>query len=159
MRGDVVCLMQRFGIGGGECPDLLDIRLAVRSGHARLEEGQHLVERPCKMHGRALHENVRAMVIAAEPEAEAAQHELVRHIGITAAHRETRQHARWFGEALGLGNFLGPIRRGIGAANASARGEARAPLWRITRCRFQRGDDGGRRGGAGREFGQAGTCV
>ena len=47
------------------------------------------------MYWRALQENVRAMVIVAEPEAEAAKHAVpaIRYFGIAAAHREARQHA------------------------------------------------------------------
>ena len=47
------------------------------------------------MHWGTFDKNVRAMVIVAELEAEAAQHEVVgiRHFGIAAAHRKARQYA------------------------------------------------------------------
>jgi hypothetical protein len=69
--------------------------LPFGTGNACLQESQHLVERPCKMHRRALRENVRVLAIAAEPEAEPAQKELagVRHLWIATVHREAREHA------------------------------------------------------------------
>src|SRR6185369_11209753 len=73
MRGDVARLMQRFRIAGGECLDLLPVRLAVRSRNACRKESQHLIERPGKMNRGALRENLRVLTLAAEAEAEAAQ--------------------------------------------------------------------------------------
>jgi hypothetical protein len=74
MRGDVVRLMQRFRIAGGECLDLRPIRLAAPSQNTCRKESQHLIERPGKMNRSALRENVRTLTVAAKPEAEAAQH-------------------------------------------------------------------------------------
>jgi hypothetical protein len=149
MRGNVSGLMQRFGIGGGERLDPLHIRTAVWSGNARLEESQHLVQRFRKMYGSTLRENVRAVVNVPEPEAQAAQHEVLGIRGIAAADREAPQHARWSCEAPGSRNFPHAIRRDIGAAHASALGKARAYLQRMTGHRFQGIDDrrecGGRR--------------
>src|SRR5204863_4494928 len=102
MGCDVVRLMQRFRIAGGECLDLLPIRLAVRSRNACAKESQHLIERPSKMNRGALRENVRALTVAAEPEAEAAQRgPRVRRRRIAAIQSEARQHARRLGEAAG----------------------------------------------------------
>src|SRR5215212_4013885 len=158
MRGDVVRLMQRFRIAGGECLDLVPIRLAVRSRNACAKESQHLIERPGKMDRGALHENFRALTVAAEPEAEAAQQEVhVRRRWIAAVQSEARQHARRLGEAAGFRDLPGLIRRGIGTPNASAPGEARASPWPQTGCRLQGVDNGcGRRNTAGKP-GQDGT--
>jgi hypothetical protein len=76
MRGDVVRLIPGFRIAGGECLDLVPIRFAVRSRNARREESQHLVERPGNMNRGALRENIRALTVTAEPEAEAAQQDV-----------------------------------------------------------------------------------
>lgn len=39
--------------------------LPVRAWDARLEEGEHLVERPCKMHRSGFRQDVRTMGIVA----------------------------------------------------------------------------------------------
>src|SRR6185436_16029766 len=158
MGGDVVRLMQRFRIAGGECRDLLPIRLAVRSQNACRKERQHLIERPGKMNRGALRENFRALTFAAEPEAEAAQQEVrVRRRRIAAVQREARQHARWLGEAAGFRDLPGLIRGGIGTPNTSAPGEARASPWPQTGCRPQGVNNGCGRGSTAGKPGQDGT--
>src|SRR5882757_3068633 len=158
MGCDVVRLMQRFRIAGGECLDLLPIRLAVRPRNACRKESQHLIERPCKMNRGALRENLRALTVAAEPEAEAAQQEVrVRRRRIAAVQRKARQHARWLGEAAGFRDLPGLIRGGVGTPNASAPGEARTSPWRQTDCRLQGVDSGCGRGNAVGKPGQDGT--
>ena len=120
------------------------------------KESQHLIERPGKMNRGALRENFRALAVAAEPEAEAAQQEVrVRRRRIAAVQREARQHARWLGEAAGFRDLLGLIRGGIGAPNASAPGKARACPWPQTGCRLQGVDNGCGRGSAAGKPGQA----
>src|SRR5882757_1014444 len=158
MGCDVVRLMQRFRIAGGECLDLLPIRLAVRSQNACVKESQHLIERPGKMNRRALRENVRALTVAAEPEAEAAQQEVrVRRRWIAAVQREARQHARWLGEAAGFRDLPGLIRGGIGTPNASPPGKARTSPWPQTGCRLQDLDNGCGSGNTTGKPGQDGT--
>ncbi|MGY3651632.1 hypothetical protein ACVWW2_006923 [Bradyrhizobium sp. LM4.3] len=95
-RGDVTGLIQRLRIGRGVGLDLRHVGLAVRARNARLEEGEHLVQRPRKMHRRAFHQNVRAMGVVAKPEAEAAQHEIagVGYVRIAAADGEAGQRTR-----------------------------------------------------------------
>ena len=158
MGGDVVRLMQRFRIAGGERRDLLPIRLAVRSQNAGRKESQHLIERPGKMNRGALRENFRALTVAAEPEAEAAQQEVrVRRRRIAAVQGEPRQHARWLGEAAGFRDLPGLIRGRIGTPNASAPAEARASPWPQTGCRLQGVDNGCGRGNTAGKPAQDGT--
>ena len=158
MRRDVLGLTQRFRIAGGTCLDLRPIRLAVRSQNACRKKSQHLIERSGKMNRGTLRENVRALTVAAEPEAEAAQHVIrVRRSQIAAVQGETRQHARWLGEAAGFRDLPGLIRGGIGTPNASAPGEPRASPWRQTGCRRQGGDNGCGRGNTAGKPGQDGT--
>src|SRR4051812_257981 len=158
MRGDVIRLMQRCRIAGGECPDLLPIRHAVRSRNACAKESQHLIKRPGKMNRSALRENFRALTVAAEPGAEAAQQEVrVGRRWIAAVQGEARQHARRLGEAAGFRDLPGLVRGGVGPPNASAPGEARASPWPQTGCRLQRVDNGCGRGNTAGKPGQGGT--
>ena len=151
-----VRLMQRFRIAGGECLDLLPVRLAVRSRNACRKESQHLIERPGKMNRSALRENLRVLTLAAEAEAEAAQAP-VRGFRIAALQREARQHARWLGEAAGFRDLPGLIGGCEGTPNAPAPGETRASPWPQTGCSLQGVDNGCGRGGTAGKPGQDGT--
>src|SRR3954451_18837947 len=111
------------------------------------------------MNRGTLGEDIRVLAVAAEPEAEAAQQASVSvwRVRIAIARREARQQPGRLGKAAGLGDPPCLIRRGIGAANASARGKARARLGRKTGDRLQGVHDGCWRGAAAGELVQYGT--
>src|SRR5262249_29990801 len=76
IRGDVACLMRRFGIGGAERLALLQVQPAVAPGCVRSETRQHLLACSRIVNGSALRQDVRAMLPVSEPEAETAQDEI-----------------------------------------------------------------------------------
>ena len=154
MRGDVVGLMPRFGIGGGECLDLVSIRFAVRPGMCAARKASiwssvlatwtgTLCEKMSERWPSLPSRNVKP------------RRRFASQFRIASVEREARQHARWPGEAAGCGDVPGLIRGRIGAADASARGKARARPRRQAGGRFQGADDGGGRG----DFRQNGTLI
>src|SRR3954453_12915130 len=95
---EVARLIPRAWMGGKERRGLRSSWLAVRSWNAGRKESLHLIERPGKMNRSALRENLRALVVVAEPETKAAMVR-GRDFRIASVQSEARQYARRPGEA------------------------------------------------------------